>query len=183
MKLEQMMDSVEVKNRVVDGPVKITFDGTMVEWAPGEVKRLPRKLAEWFQAKSLYSFHPGDINEGIPAKSHYKLVMLGCSQDEGDLSKLAVNEVKELLDASNMPELTRIDPTTGQPLRRVYIDPRSTGARDKYVAKELQATKSVSSAIVREAAEQIADAAQGASEQEIEAAVADMTGVNKMDVV
>jgi len=88
--------------------------------------------------------------------------------------------VKELLDVSNMPELTRIDPQTGKPLRRVYIDPRSTGARDNFAQRERAATKTVSSAIVKDAAERLADAAQGASEADIQAAVDELTMVNAL---
>lgn len=153
MTIGELMDSVQVKNRVCDGIVRITFDGKQVEWAPGEVKNLPRALAEWFQAKSLYLFNPGDINEGIPAKSHYKLAILGMGQDEDDLTKEGVN-VPELLDAQNMPELTRVDPATGKPMRRVYIDPRSTGARDSSPKKAL------SKAMTKESAMALAQAAQ-----------------------
>jgi len=133
----EIMDSVEIKNRVIDSKVRITFNGKQWEWEPGEVKRMPRKNAEWFLAKSLYLFHPGDINEGIPSKSHYKLAILGEGQDEFDLVKNDVN-VPELLDAQNMPELTRVDPATGKPMRRVYIDPRKTGAQDRYVPVKLK---------------------------------------------
>ncbi len=153
MQLSDMLDSVEVKNRVADGAVCITFDGKLVEWKPGEVKRLPRKLAEWFQAKSLYLFHPGDIVEGIPAKSHYKLAILGIGQDEFELTK-AQSDVPELLDAQNMPELTRVDPQTGKPMRRVYIDPRSTGARDQYVPKALGKAMTTEDAMALETAVQ-----------------------------
>lgn len=179
--IHQLMDNQEIRNRIVDGVVRITFDSKEVRWEPGEVKTMPRALAEWFRDKSLFHFRPGDVNEGISAMSCYKLHIKGdTAHEDFDLTKDEVNAVKELLDVGNMPELTRIDPLTGKALRRVYIDPRSTGARDNYAARERQATKAVSSSIVRSAAEEIADAAQGASEAEIQSAVEDLTGINAL---
>lgn len=178
------MDTVQIKNRIVDGIVRITWDSKQFEWAPGQVMSMPRKLAEWFRDKSLYLFNPGDVSEGISAQSHYKLWIVGDASHEGsDLTKADLAEVKELLDVKNMPETNMIDPATGKPLRRVYIDPRSTGARDtraKHHANE-PGIKKVSSAIVKDAAERIADAAQGATDQEIDAAVADLTGVGQAE--
>jgi len=176
MDINEMLSSVTVKNRVTNEAVRITFDGRLIVWQPGESKQMPRKLADWFQAKSLYLFHPGDPTDPEnPQKFHYKLAILGVGQDETPLTREDVN-VPELLDAQNMPELRRVDPKTGEPMRRVYINPRSTGARDDFVAKERQVTKDVSSAIVKDAAERIADAATGVSETEIGAAVAELTG-------
>lgn len=174
--INQLFDTVGVKNRIVDGMVRITFDGTQIEWAPGETKQMPRKHAEWFVAKSLYLFQSGDINEGESSKSHYKLCILGGGEDETDLLREDVLAVKELLDAQNMPHLTHVDPATGKAMRRVYIDPRSTGASDMAQRQaEESTTKRLSSAIVRDAAERIAEAAQDATEADIEAAVADLT--------
>jgi len=179
--IHQLMDNCEVRNRIIDNAVRITFDSKEVRWEPGEVKTMPRSLAEWFRDKSLYHFRPGDVNEGISAMSCYKLHITGdTAHEDHDLTKDEVNAVKELLDVSNMPELTRIDPQTGKPLRRVYIDPRSTGARDNFAQRERAATKTVSSAIVKDAAERLADAAQGASEADIQAAVDELTMVNAL---
>lgn len=175
--INEVMDTVQVKNRIVDAPVRITYDGKQVVWEPGQIRQLPRKLAEWFQEHSLFHFNPGDVDEGIPSKSDYKLVMLGCNQNEHDITKDDVKAVRELLDTANMPQLARVDPTTGQLMRRVYIDPRSTGANDQAQRRaEENVTKTLSSRIVADAAEKIAEAAQGASESEIESAVASMTG-------
>lgn len=178
--INEVLDMVGVKNRVVDGKSAFVFDGKQVVWEPGETKVMPKKYAMWFTLlKSLYRFQPGDTAEGIPAKYHYKLAILGTGMDESDLTKAEMANVKELLDVENMPELTRIDPQTGQPMRRVYIDPRSTGAMgqsDVARQRETAATKKVSSAIVQHAAEEIADAAQGASETEIVEAVKSISG-------
>ena len=175
--INDVMDTVQVKNRLVDASVRITFDGKQVVWEAGQSRSLPRKLAEWFQAKSLYCFNPGDIDEGIQAQSQYKLVIVGSGQAESDLTKADVQAVRELLDTQNMPGLARVDPTTGMLMRRVYIDPRSTGANDQAQRQtEERVTKGISSRIVAEAAEQIAEAAQGATEQEIDDAVVQMTG-------
>ncbi len=146
--IHQLMDNCAVRNRIVDHPVRITFDSKEVKWEPGEVKTMPRALAEWFRDKSLYHFRPGDVNEGISAMSCYKLHIDGDrAHEDHDLTREEVLAVKELLDTANMPELTRIDPVTGKPLRRVYIDPRSTGARDNFAQRERAATKTVSSAM------------------------------------
>lgn len=178
MDITTLMDAVQVKNRIVDGMVRITFDGKQIEWAPGQSRQLPRKLAEWFVNKSLYCFYPGDVNEGLPSKAHYKLVIVGMANaDESDITRAQVANVKELLDVASMPELTRIDPQTGKPMRRVYIDPRSTGANDMETRQaEQAATKTISSAIVKDAANKIADAAAGASDAEIVEAVTTISG-------
>lgn len=180
MDMDELLDSVELKNRIVDGPVMLTRNSRQVIWGPGEVKRMPRKLAEWFRQKSLYQFHPGDHNEGISPKWQYKLAIVGdASQDMSQLTRAHVLEVKELLDVANMPELRRVD-KDGHLMRRVYIDPRSTGAMstsDNQRRVEEQVMQAVSKDIVSDAAGKIADAAQHASESEIEDAVADLTGV------
>jgi len=176
---EELVNSVSIKNRVCDGSVFITRNARQQEWKPGEVKVLPRKIAEWFRDKSRFRVNPGEPNEGIPSTIEYKLVILGDGADETDITREYVLSVKELLDVANMPQLQRIDPKTGLPLRRVYIDPRSTGGMgqsDTVRRTEEAVTKAVSSDIVRAAADAIADAAQNASPAEIEAAVADLTG-------
>lgn len=170
MGIEQIVNTVGLKNRVVDAPVKITFDGKVVEWAPGETKMLPRKYSEWFQHKSLYKFHPGDTTFGEPSRFYYKLCIVG----EGDQSDLTYAEtnVQELLDVSNMPDLVRVDPATGKPMRRVYIDPRSTGASSSQVDRqEAQAQRATSEAIKADAVETITQAASQLSEAEIDAQV------------
>lgn len=177
--IEALTDAVQLKNRIVDGQVTITYDSHPVVWAPGQIRTLPRKVAEWFRHKSMFRFNPGDHNEGISPKWEYKLAILGdTTQDSSDLTREYVASVKELLDVENMPGLTRVD-KDGHPMRRVYIDPRSTGAMARSDAQrrvEAQATRQTSSAIVHAAAEEIADAAQSATPQEIEAAVAELTG-------
>lgn len=179
--IEDLTDNVQLKNRIVDGRVTVTYNSRAVIWEPGQIKTLPRKVAEWFRHKSMFRFNPGDHNEGISPKWEYKLAILeDATQDSTDLTKDYVAGVKELLDVSNMPQLTRVD-KDGHPLRRVYIDPRSTGAMSKSdVARrvEEQAVRQTSSAIVHAAAEEIADAAQGASDADIEAAVNELTGAN-----
>lgn len=180
--IDEILNSVSIKNRVEDGPVWITRNARQVVWNPGEVKTLPLKIAEWFRDKSRFRVNPGDHNEGIPPTIEYKLVILGQGQDETPITREYVLSVKELLDVQNMPQLQRIDPKTGLPLRRVYIDPRSTGGMsnsDTARRAEEAVVKSVSSAIVRDAAERIADAAQGVSEGDIEAAVGKMTGAEE----
>ena len=176
--IDDILSGVEVKNRVVDGKTVITYNGKSIEWGPGEIKRMPRIVGEWFvYLKSFYRLNPGNSEEGIPQTYSYRLVILGDGQDESDLTREELSKVKELLDVENMPDLVRIDPTTGKPMRRVYIDPRSTGANDyAQRQRERAVTKEVSSRIVTAAAVEIAAAAQQASEGEIEAAVAELTG-------
>lgn len=171
--MDDLTDVVAIKNRIVDGPVNITYDSKPQHWDPGETKRMPRKVAEFLRHKSLFRFNPGDHNEGIPPKWDYKLAIEGDAHDESDLTHAEVLAQKELLDVRNMPELTRTG-QDGQPLRRVYIDPRSTGAMgvsDSQRMAEERVTKQVSSAIVADAAGKIADAARGLSEKDIEQAV------------
>lgn len=179
---DEIVASVSLKNRVKDGSVFITRNARQQEWKPGEVKVLPRKIAEWFRDKSRFRVNPGDPNEGIPATIEYKLVIVGDGQDESDITREYVLSVKELLDVQNMPHLQRIDPKTGLPLRRVYIDPRSTGGfgqSDAARQAEERVTRAVSSDIVRAAADEIATAAQNASDEEILSAVAELTGTDR----
>ena len=178
--IDDMLDVVQIKNRIEDGPVMIVRNSRQVIWGPGETKSLPRKIADWFLNKSRFRVNPGDHNEGIPAKIEYKLVILNQGQDESPITREYVLSVKELLDVENMPHLQRLDPKTGLPLKRVYIDPRSTGGmslHDQQRQLEQRVMRQVSSDIVHAAADEIADAAVNASEQEIEAAVAELTGV------
>lgn len=175
--IEDLLSGVEVKNRVVDGRTVITHNGKAIVWEPGEVKRMPRKLGDWFvYLKSLYRFNPGSSDEGIPATYSYKLCIIGDPHPETDLTRADLKKVQELLDVDNMPDLVRVDTATGVKMKRVYIDPRSTGANDfAQRALEQEVTKRQSSKIVKAAAAEIAEAAQGASEGEIADAVADLT--------
>jgi len=177
--MDELLESVEVRNRIVDRRVSITRNAKPVVWEPGEVKRMPRVMAEWFiELKSMYKFYPGNLDDGTPSKRHYLLTIVGDPKyDQTDLTKAEVAGQKELLDVANMPELTRVD-AQGNAMRRVYIDPRSTGAMsqsDTESAREKRVISAVSKDIVRAGAEAIADAAQNATVQEIEAAVADLT--------
>lgn len=174
--VDQLLDGVEIKNRIVDGVVKLLFDGRPVEFAPGEVKRTARKVAEFLRDKSLFCFNPGDYNDGIPPTYMRKLCILNNGEDESDLYREDVAKVRELLDVNNMPQLARVDPATGLPMRRVYIDPRSTGAMgtsDSQHTKEKQVVKETSSAIIADAAGKIVDAVKqtGVSEADIAVAV------------
>lgn len=179
--IKELMNVVQVKNRIVNGKVRQTFDGKEFLWEPGEVKTMPRAHAEWFVEKSMYLMLPGDIDEGTPASSHYKLVILGDGRDESDLQRAEVAEVQELLDVKNMPQLQRVDPKTGEPMRRVYINPRSTGAMaksDEVFKAEKSVVEKVSKAIIKQGANDIADAVEqtGADEKEIEQAVKTVSG-------
>lgn len=178
--MDELMDSVELKNRIEDAPVVIVRDAKEIRIAPGQSVRLPRKVAEFLRHKSLFRFNPGDYQLGIPPKWDYKLAIVGDPHDDTPLTREEVLAQKELLDVKNMPELSRTAPD-GTVLRRVYIDPRSTGAMgqsDGLAREEKGVVRKVTSGIVREAAEQIADAAvrTGVSEAEIGAAVAELTG-------
>lgn len=173
MSIDDIVDSVQVVNRVQDAPVKITFDGRTVTWQPSETKSLPRKMAEWFQHKSLYKFQPGNTLYDEPARFHYKLGIVGVTDCE-PLTFAEVNRM-EILDRDNMPP--KLDRETRQPLRTVYIDPRGTGVSTADLdSKEREVKRAISGAIVRDAAEKIAEAAEQASPAEIDAAVSGMVG-------
>lgn len=176
-KIDSVLSIVTIRNRVSDGKVRITFNSKEYVWEPGETKQMPRDHAEWFRAKSLFRLNPGDLNEGIPASSEYKLSIVEDTPNEGDITKAYVENVQELLDVSNMPELMRVDPTTGKPMRRVYIDPRSTGAASTAIARERleQTVKTkLSSAMIAEGANTMADIASKMSEEEFESVVEEL---------
>jgi hypothetical protein len=124
--IEDLMDTVPIKNRVTDGKVCVVFDRRQIVWAPGEVKGMPRKVAEWFIRKSMYKFTPGDENRGIRAKTHHTLVIVGGGKDETPMT----NEQRtrpELIDRESM---TSIDLNTGKPMKTVYIDPNRVAGVD-----------------------------------------------------
>lgn len=174
---DAMLDVVEIKNLVEDGKVRMTFDGKEYLWTEGEVKRMPRAHAEWFRAKSMFRLNPGDLNEGTTSIAEFKLAILGEGQDEKPITKAYVAGVHELLDVDHMPQLTRVDPKTGEPMRRVYIDPRSTGAMGKSDAqKRVDDTvrSEVSKAMISQGAEQIAEIAAKMPDDEFQSIVAEL---------
>lgn len=179
--LKDLMDVVQVKNRIKDGSFTKWHDSKPYTWGPGEVVSMARGAAEWFVDRSIYGMNQGDPVMGIPAKHLYRLCIVGSPGDEGEITMAMVRERKELLDAQNMPELTRIDPATGEPMKRVYIDPRGTGAMsrsDELHRKEQAVTQKVSKAIIRQGANDIAEAVEqtGADDAEIETAVKTISG-------
>ncbi len=160
--IQDLMDTVPIKNRVVDGMVCITFDRQQIVWQPGEVKGMPRKVAEWFIRKSMYSFQPGDESRGIKAKAHYTLCIVGDGKDESELTD-EQRRRPELIDRSGMQPY---DLKTGKPMRVVYIDPNQVAGVNELNAKayaqdkvQERAVEAVSEKIVQVAANEAGDIA------------------------
>lgn len=91
-----LLESVAVRNRVQDAPVKIIFDSKEVIWKPNETRHLPKKYAEFFVHKSTYQYDP------ITMAARQKLVIVDSGADESPLTQKGT-EVLELLDRTNMP--------------------------------------------------------------------------------
>lgn len=135
--MSELMDSVQVKNRVIDGSVCVIHDREPWVWGPGETKTLARKAADWFVRKSMYSMTVGDTARDIPAVRHHKLVILGSGKDESDLSDQQTM-VPELIDRSNM---RAIDLKTGLPMKVVYIDPNTVAGTEQIASRADSITK------------------------------------------
>lgn len=169
-RINEVISSVDIKNRITDGFVRFLWDGVIVEFAPGEVKHVPRKMAEWWRDHTRYKFVEGDALEGTPSVSSYKLGIVGVD-DTSDVTKAEVDKVKDLYDSINAPP--KIDQETGKPFRTVYLNPASTGVMDtarQIEAREAKAVKQVSEAIVGTAATELADASAQASDEEVSTA-------------
>lgn len=168
--IDDLMDTVPIKNRVVDGLVCITFDRKQIVWKPGEVKGMPRKVAEWFVRKSMYSFSPGDENRGIKATGHHTLVILGMGKDESDITD-EERRKPELIDRSRMQAY---DLKTGQPMKVIYIDPNAVNGVDALDAKawgqdrvQAAAVEKVSDAIINHTANEVGKIADALPESVI----------------
>lgn len=156
--IDDLMDTVPIKNRVVDGMVCIVFDRKQIVWKAGEVKAMPKKVAEWFVRKSMYLFSPGDENRGIKAQGYYTLVIVGGGKDETDITD-DKRHPPELIDRSRMQPY---DLKTGQPMRVMYIDPNSVVGVDSLVNRadaqdrvQKDAVDKVSDAIIQHTANEV----------------------------
>ncbi len=173
MRVSELLDEVQVKNRVVDAPVTLTYDLEEITWAPGQTRHMPKKLAEWFVAKSWFKFNSDT------GKRWYKLVILGKGQDESDLTAAEVTR-PELLDRENMRS-TAFDKETGEALRPVYLDPNGVSGVDDFTrradnagpeVKERSAKQAVAEQHREEAREMLGEAAAKLSPEEIRKATA-----------
>lgn len=135
MRASEILDSVMVKNRVVDASTAIVFGDDAVAtpfvFQPGEVKPMPKALAEWFVNHSHYKFN---LDTGV---RHSKLVILGRGKDESDLT--ARETFRDEMVAREEMQPTHFDPETGKPMRFAYINTNQ-------VPGVLQAERQVNSA-------------------------------------
>jgi hypothetical protein len=170
-KISQIVDSVPVKNRIVDGSFTQMFDGELVTWTPGEVKHLPRSYAEWFVHKSCFKF---DIAGG---KHGYRLCIVGVGADESDLTAAEVAAQKELIDREKLgptmftPDGKPLTPTT-VPLSGLAGQIRAEEM--KIVDAERAAKDELRAERFDAAVEKLAAAAEKLSPAEIDAAAAEI---------
>lgn len=140
MDIRSIIKTVPVKNRVVDGQVRITFDSQEVVWEPGEVKHLPEAYADWFQGKSLYQL------DNVFYKHKYRLAVLGKGQDESDLSVAQLpNRADSIIDWNNrryidqktQKEYRRVEvPVNGVPVMEPRVDRADLEVQEKMSALE-----------------------------------------------
>jgi len=170
MRIGEILDNVAVWNRVVDQATAVIFDNEVLIWQPGETRYMPRLLAEWFVSHSIFLLNPEN------GKRLCKLVVLGKSQDESDLTAEQVNR-PELLDRENMRP-TAFDKDTMKPLRTVYLDPNGVGGVEEVTRRfgeggegpeerERRVKQGIADRNRSEAADQIAKAAAQLSDEEI----------------
>lgn len=158
---KDLMDNVQLKNRVVDAPVTILHNKEEYTWQPGEVRSMPRKLAQWMLRKGWYKWIAGNTALGRRPEILNKLVILNTGKDESDLR---VTET----DALTLVPITKIDPTTGKALRMVAINPTETGADSAEMAlaqRDAQVRETIKKAVTADAAAKIEKAADEANLQ------------------
>lgn len=154
--VKDLMDTVKLKNRVVDAPVTIIHNCEEYTFGPGEVRQMPRKLAQWLLRKGWYRWIAANTAIGRKAQILNKLVILGEGKDETDLY---VDDT----DALTLVPVTKIDPQTGKPLRMVAINPADTGADSAEMAlmeRDRQVSAQIREAVQNDAAEKITRSAR-----------------------
>jgi hypothetical protein len=154
--VKDLMDTVKIKNRVVDAPVVIVHNKEEYAFGPGEVKSMPRKLAQWMLRKGWYKWIAANTALGRKAQILNKLVILGTGKDETDLH---VQDTEAL----TLVPITKIDPATGKPLRMVAINPGDTGADTAEMAlmeRDRQVNAKLREAVTNDVAEKITRSAQ-----------------------
>lgn len=115
MRITELVDTVPIRNRFTKSIVSIMFDGQPVEWAPSELKHLPRAYADFFVRKST-------IKTDLKGKAKVQaLVIVGSSKAQGPLDDDVYAGPQDLIDRSDAPA-TMFD-STGAPLVKTAIVP------------------------------------------------------------
>lgn len=114
-------NTVPIKNRCDDEPVKIMFDGQEIIWKPGQTRHIPEPHSEFFINHSVVKWNPY-THEYVA-----RLVIVGSGAPEGPLTHEEANPI-ELLDREGM-DPTHFDPETGEPLRAEVKEIRGGGSR------------------------------------------------------
>lgn len=154
--VKDLMDTVRIKNRVTDGTVTILHNKEAYDFAPGEVKQMPRKLAQWMLRKGWYKWIAGNTALGRKAQILNKLVILETGKDESDLTAGDT-------EALTLVPITKIDPSTGKPLRMIAINPSDTGADTAEMAlmeRDRQTNQKIRTAVAEDTADKIIKSAQ-----------------------
>jgi hypothetical protein len=117
MTLEEMADVVPIKNRLVNGPVKVIRDAKEFTWEAGETKLLPRQVAWFVISKSTRK-------RDLKGKEKVQLlVIVGGGKPESDLKAESFAGPQELVEKQWFDR-------DGTPLRAVYLDVNGTGVED-----------------------------------------------------
>lgn len=115
MNINDIVDTVPVRNRFTKSEVSILHDGIPVVWQPEEIKHLPRQYADFFIRKST-------IKTDVKGKAKVQaLVIVGSNKPQEPLDDDQYSGPQDLIDRSDA-EATMFG-SDGQPLVKTAIVP------------------------------------------------------------
>jgi len=115
MNINDIVDTVPVRNRFTKSSIQILHDGIPVVWAPEEVKHLPRQYADFFIRKSTLK---QDMKGTAKVQA---LVIVGSSKPQEPLDDEQYSGPQDLIDRSDAPA-TMFGPD-GAPLPHTVLVP------------------------------------------------------------
>jgi hypothetical protein len=160
MTINEIADTVGVKNRFEGTEVVIVHDGLPVTWAPGETRFLPRTYADFFLRHSVLK----TTNTG-KAKVR-ALCILGLGQDESPLDAAPFEGPRELIERD--PDAPTMFDAEGRPLHAVIVKVTGVAGAQQEAAAVTNAEAKANDARAKEGraetTERIADVIAGAPE-------------------
>jgi hypothetical protein len=164
MTINEIADTVGVKNRFAGTEVTIVHDGLPVTWAAGETRYLPRSYADFFLRHSVLT-----TSQKGQAKVR-ALCIVGIGQDESDLDSAPFEGPRELIERD--PNIPTMFDSEGRPLHAKIIEVNGVAGVQQEEAAVKNAESKANDTRAKEGraetTEHIADVISGASEEVIE---------------
>jgi hypothetical protein len=164
MTINEIADTVGVKNRFEGTEVVIVHDGLPVTWAPGETRFLPRTYADFFLRHSVLK----TTNTG-QAKVR-ALCILGLGQDESPLDAAPYEGPRELIERD--PDAPTMFDAEGRPLHAVLVKVTGVAGAQQEAAAVTNAEAKANDARAKEGraetTEQIANVLAAAPDEVVE---------------